>query len=555
VCSSDLALSAARNGMKTLLVEEGATLGGLFTLGMLNFLDMSYGPEGELLTQGIFMEFYQDMGNAFDVEQAKAWFLEKVRREKNLTLKLGVNVLGPIMEGRNTAGVTLLEDGQKTPYYALTVVDATVDADIAAQAGVPYTVGGEDYGERKEGMAVTLVFEVSGVQWNEVVEYLKEDGDEHTDADGVSAWGYGKEAAQYTPEDLQTQLRGPNLARQENGNVLINALLIFGVDGLDPESKAAGIERGLREIPRVIAFMRSHFAGFERAEFAGAASRLYVRETRHIQGEYRLSINDVMENTDHWDRVAHGSYPVDIQATGPDNVGHVLGWPSIYTIPFRCLVPLNAENLLVASRSASYDSLPHGSARVVPVGMAVGEAAGAAAAWSVQRQMSFREMSRSAEAMEWVQETLRNQGAYLKAYAPPRLEVMSHWAYDSVRVMRALGLAEGGYGNDYGLNREVSGTALRNRLNKTLRLIHERSGRLELRKIQAPERVTVKTILEKAAWGITGEEMAFEAAFQFLDAQGLLTEEFKAHVENWDDAPDLALLYVLLANVYEAYCP
>ncbi|MDR1204432.1 MAG: FAD-dependent oxidoreductase [Peptococcaceae bacterium] len=549
------ALSAARNGLKTLLVEEGEALGGLFTLGMLNFLDMSYGPEGELLTQGIFMEFYQDMGNAFDVEQAKAWFLKKAEQEKNLTLKLGAEVLGPVMEGKGVAGVVLLEEGRETPYYSLRVVDATVDADIAAQAGVPYTVGGEDYGERKEGMAVTLVFEVSGVNWDEVVRYLKADGNEGTDADGVSAWGYGKEAAQYEPADAQMQLRGPNLARQKNGNVLINALLIFGVDGLDPESKAAGIGRGLQEIPRIVMFMRERFAGFERAEFVGAASRLYVRETRHIQGEYRLNINDVMENADQWDRVAHGSYPVDIQATGPDNVGHVLGWPGIYSVPFRCLTPLEAENLLVVGRGASYDSLPHGSVRVVPVGMAVGEAAGAAAAWSVRERMSFREMTRSAEAMEWVQETLRDQGAYLTAYEPPRLEVMSHWAYDSVRVMRLLGLAEGGYGNDYGLDREVSGTALRNRLNKVLRLIHERSGRLELRKIQAPDAVTVKTILEKAAWGITGEEMDFEAAYAFLDSEGLLTEAFKAHVGNWEDAPDLALLYVLLAKVYETYCP
>jgi hypothetical protein len=547
------ALSAARNGMKTFLAEEGEALGGLFTLGMLNFLDMSYGPEGELLTQGIFMEFYQDMGNAFDVELAKAWFLKKVQGEKNLTLKLGVKFRGPVMEGQSVAGVVLEEDGQTRPYYSLTVIDATVDADIAAQAGVPYTVGGEDYGERKEGMAVTLVFEVSGIRWDEVVRHLKEDGNEGTDADEVSAWGYGKEAALYGPADAQTQLRGPNLARQENGNVLINALLIFGVDGLDPASRAAGIERGLQEIPRVVAFMRERFAGFEQAEFAGAASRLYVRETRHIQGEYRLNINDVMENQDQWDRVAHGSYPVDIQATGPDNAGHVLGWPSIYSVPFRCLVPLNADSLLVASRSASYDSLPHGSVRVVPVGMAVGEAAGVAAAWSVRRRMSFREMIGSGQAMEWVQETLRKQGAYLKAYDPPRLEVMSHWAYDSVRVMRTLGLAEGGYGNDYGLERKVSGTALRNRLNKVLRLIHERSGRLEPRKIQAPESVTVKTALENAAWGITGEEMGYEAAFRFLDSEGLLTGEFMAHMGDWEDEPDLALLYVLLANMYLTY--
>jgi thioredoxin reductase len=131
------ALSASRNGLKTLLVDERDALGGLFTLGMLNFLDMSYGPEGDILTGGIFTEFYRALGNAFDVEQAKSWFLEKVRREPNLTLKLNADILGPLTENQSVQGILLLEDALETPYYALRVVDATTDADIAAQAGVP----------------------------------------------------------------------------------------------------------------------------------------------------------------------------------------------------------------------------------------------------------------------------------------------------------------------------------------------------------------------------------------------------------------------------------
>ena len=73
------AVSAARNGMKTLLVEDDAALGGLMTLGRLNFIDMCHGRDGTLLTQGIFEEFYDAVGGtAFDVEQAKAVFLSMV---------------------------------------------------------------------------------------------------------------------------------------------------------------------------------------------------------------------------------------------------------------------------------------------------------------------------------------------------------------------------------------------------------------------------------------------------------------------------------------------
>ena len=94
-------------------------------------------------------------------------------------------------------------------------------------------------------MGVTLVFEVSGVNWERVIQYLKhEDNDPHTGADQVAAWGYGKEAEGYVPQDPQMRFRGPNLARQKNGNVLINALLIFGVDSLDPPQRQRVLPEG-----------------------------------------------------------------------------------------------------------------------------------------------------------------------------------------------------------------------------------------------------------------------------------------------------------------------
>ncbi len=99
-------------------------------------------------------------------------------------------------------------------------------------------------------------------------------------------------------------------------------------------------------------------------------------------------------------------------------------------------MPLKIDNLLVVGRSASYDSLAHGSARVIPVGMVTGEAAGVAAAYSINEKVSFREMTASREAIKWVQEKLKEQGAYLEDYISPRPLVMDHWAYPGVKVMR-----------------------------------------------------------------------------------------------------------------------
>ena len=182
------------------------------------------------------------------------------------------------------------------------------------------------------------------------------------------AWGYTEEGYGYEPQDKMMRLRGFNVARQDNGNVLINALIIFGVDVLDPESKAEGIARGQRELEYILPYIRENFAGFEKAQLAGTAEQLYVRESRHIIGEYQLTIDDVLENRDQWDKIAIGSYPVDVQPTATQRYGTVIGSPDRYAVPFRSLVPLAVDDLLVVGRSASYKSLAAGSARVIPLG-------------------------------------------------------------------------------------------------------------------------------------------------------------------------------------------
>ena len=236
------AVSAARNGMKTLLIEDDEALGGLMTLGMLNFIDMCHGRDGTLLTQGIFEEFYDAVGGtAFDVEHAKAVFLQMINDEPNITLKLGTTVTAPLIENGAITGVTVRENGQEQTYRSARVIDATVDADIAAASGVPYTFAGEDIGEKDRQMGVTLVFILNNVDWDAVIDYLENDGNAGTGADAKSAWGYTEEGYSYEPHDPMLRLRGFNAARQDNGDVLINALIIFGVDVLDAQSKAEGI--------------------------------------------------------------------------------------------------------------------------------------------------------------------------------------------------------------------------------------------------------------------------------------------------------------------------
>lgn len=554
------AVSAARNGMKTLLLEDDAALGGLMTLGELNFIDMCNGRDGTLLTQGIFEEFYDGVdGSAFDITEAKNFFLEMVTAEPLLTLRTNAKFMAPVMEDNKITGITVEENGAPVTYYGSRIIDATVDADVAAAAGVPYTYAGEDIGEIDRQMGVTLVFELSDVSWNKIFLYLNgqrlaasltKNGSADMGATNKMAWGYTEEGYGYEPQDPKMRLRGFNIARQENGNVLVNALIIFGVDPLSAESKAEGIARGQAELEYILPYVREHFKGFEKAQLVDTADQLYVRETRHILGEYQLTIDDVLENRDQWDKIAIGSYPVDVQPTLTQTYGTVVGFSDRYAIPFRCLVPLKVDNLLVVGRSASYKSLAAGSARVIPIGMAEGEAAGVAAAYSVNHQMDFRSMSTDKGAISTVQEQLKSQGAYLEDFEIHE-EFMDHWAYPGVKVLRALGLLDGGYSNDYRLDEPLGRWRYQNMINGVLKKAGIETDYIEVND-NPPNRQIIGTIAREMAkvQGVKYENN-YGVYMEALTESGIMTADLAAYFTDEEKNPQAAETVMLVANFYQ----
>ena len=543
------AVSSARSGLKTLLIEDDEALGGLMTLGKLNFIDICESRDGSILTQGLFMEFYDAVGGtAFDVETAKQFFYDWVVNEKNATLKLNTEFIKPVMDGDTIVGVVVEENGEQATYTASRIIDATVDADVAAAAGAPYTVAGEDIGEKERHMGVTLVFELSGVNWDKVVDYLENDDNEGTGATDKTAWGYTREGYAYEPKDDLMRLRGFNVARQDNGNVLVNALIIFDVDAMSEESKAQGIARAQKELEYIVPYVRENFIGFENVELAGTASQLYIRESRHIIGEYQLTIDDVLENRDQWDKIAIVAYPADIQPTAGQTYGTVIGSPDRYAIPFRSIVPLEVENMLVIGRSASYTSLAAGSARVIPVGMAEGEAAGVASAYSLNNAISFRDMSADEAAIADVQKTLKKQGAYLDDFEVHEA-FMEHWAYPGVKVIRSLGLLDGGYSNDYRLDEPMGKWRLQNMINNSLKKTGCDFALVE----DITDPVTNGNMIAVAARLADVEADSYTGQLSGLQEKGIVTEEILNHMGTEHEAPMAAEAIMIVANLYNYY--
>ena len=540
------AVTAARNGMKTLLVEDDEALGGLMTLGGLNFIDMCTGDDGTLLTRGTFLEFHDAVGGtAFDISKAKDVFLQMVRNEENLTLKLNAEFVEPVMKDETIVGLVIQQDGKRITCKAKYIIDATVDADVAAAAGAEYTYLGQDYGHTENVTGVTLVFEVAGVDWDAVSRYLNEDNNPNTGCTGKAAWGYNEESFAYVAQDSQTRLRGLNIALQDNGNVLINGFLIFGVEPLDEVSKEAGIARGKAELEYIIPYLQQNYIGFENAVLVDTASQLYVRESRHILGEYQLTLDDVMENRWFDDTIAIGSYPVDVPPNARRNVGIIVGAPDRYGVPFRCLVPQKIDGILVVGRSASYTSLAAGSARVIPLGMAEGDAAGVAAAYAKNNHMTFREISRNVEAVTAIQQSLKEQGAYLEKWEPIVMDVEKHWAYEGVKTLRNMGLVYGSYENDYRLEEPITVAEVDN-------LLEGLAGNNLTDVWPDSVNATVQDILDASMKFVTSaNETQGKTAREWLIEADILTEQLQPYFEDGKKVPNRAEVIMLLANVRE----
>lgn len=554
------AVSAARNGMKTLLLSKDSTPGGLYTLGALNFIDVPETRDGTTLVGGIYEEFVNAVGGSgFDIVNAANVFQDMLTSEDNITVRYNAEFQAPVMNGTTITGVTVLEDGQEVTYNAPYVIDATQDGDVAAAAGAPYTYAGEDIGERDREMGVTLVFRLSGVNWDSMTRYLTikrgigELFNKSTSmgVSGNTAWGFSDEGYAYEPKDSAMRLRGFNMARQDNGDVLVNALLIFDVDPLDEESREEGIERAKAELENIIPYLQDEFWGFSDCQLVGTADDLYVRESRHITCEYNLTIDDVLENRWQDDAICVTSYPVDVQPTKTQTYGTVVGYPDQYAIGYKSLVPQDVDGLLVVGRSAGYTSLAAGSARIVPTGMACGEAAGVAVAVAKSLDKTPRDLVDNSAAISMIQDLLVDQGAKLD-HTQTHEDVMDHWAYPGVKVLRSLGVLDGGYDNNYYLDDDITMNRYQNMVNNAVK----KAGFELSDKIYVNENVPARQIIgtmARACIEIEGAEKLADDNDVYLQAlkdRGIMTDELESYFSDMEATPNAGAVTMLTARFY-----
>ncbi|MBM7551680.1 FAD-dependent oxidoreductase [Thalassobacillus pellis] len=529
------AVSAARNGSKTLLVAKRDGLGGLMTYGMLNYIDMVYGIDNKKAIGGIFAEWHKMVGgkDAFAIDKGKQAFLDLVLAEENLTLMLETDLKDAIVEeGKVASGAVLERNGETFKVTGNKIIDATQSANYAVMAGAPYYKGGGDLNMPDRKMAVTLMIHLKGIDWDGIRKAAKNEVLGPAGLNETVAWGFGELHYAYKPVEKNTRLRGLNIARIQKDDgpdqFYINALQIFGVDGTNQEDIEKALAKGERETKHIVDFLRKNLPGFKNAEIASIPDELYIRETRHIKSEYMLQMSDVWTNSDFWDGIAYGGYPVDVQATSINDYGQVVASPTQYSIPFRSTVPLEVENLLVVSRSAGYSSLAAGSARIIPTGMAVGEAGGVAAALANEHNVTFREMSENEGLVGRMRNQLMEQGAKVKHF-DIGYPYEGKWYDESLQFLLNYGLIAGGYDN----NLHVEENLDRNHMRKVLQNGLYRGNMEAYKKYAQPLKDNLP------ANGSNGKVFTRDGLASYL-IKTFTGKEPSAHP--WDQALDLGLI-------------
>ncbi len=400
------ALAAAEDGLRVGLIESRSFVGGNMTIGLpvLGFL----GQKGNQIIDGLPQKFIERLRKERDGASEHrpcplhmGITLVEPEAVKTVALEMlteaGVDVLfytffaGVLMEGDRIGGVITESKSGRSAIVAKVVIDCTGDADVAYRAGVPTEKGNANGGMQPP----TLMFCLGGVDTDKLRLSIATGSRTYlTDFIPADYFGQNHQFIVVGLRELMAQaqkergLQIPNertiiITGLKKGEVWINMTRVKGVDGTSARSLTEGEIEGRAQIDDIVTYLVNYVPGFENAYFTKTAPFIGIRETRRIVGKYVMTQEDVLACRHFDDAIAVASYPIDIHRPADD--GCTLIWcGDCYDIPYRSLVPLEVNNLLVAGRSISATHEAMGAIRVMATCMAMGEAAGRAAKISVR---------------------------------------------------------------------------------------------------------------------------------------------------------------------------
>lgn len=430
------AIAAARQGVKTIIFEQNGFCGGMATAGLVGPFMTCYDSTGEnMIIRGLFEEIVEKMvkrgfavhprdvfgGTAFtswikvghdhvtpfEAEGLKL-ILDEMLLEAGVEVRYHTVFLNPVLQGDNIVGVTVTSKSGTETVESSVVIDCTGDGDVAARCGVPFEYGNEELGLIQPA---TMFFHISNVDSDRLEEDIQANLNNFYRKDGVNYrslhWRVS-EARKNGDWSLDRVSIGI-FRKPKKDEWCVNTSRIMGVDSTDVKSLTQAELEGRRQADEIFRFLKKYVPGCEDARLTATASYVGIRESRHIKGQYRLSADDLLNARVPSDSVFVAANSVDVHGRfGPKSNEYIPISGKYYGVPYRSLVPQKINGLLVAGRALSADSTAAGAVRVMPPCMAMGQAAGTAAALAVKNATAVRTMD-----IDILRYELRKNGVYL----------------------------------------------------------------------------------------------------------------------------------------------
>lgn len=441
-------IAAAQTGAKTLLVERYGFFGGTPTNVSVGPMSTFYFGDEQVI-EGIPQKFvdrmvaaggatgHLKMTNTFGSGSYVCLYNREVYKwiTLQMVLEAGVEILfhsqfvDAIVENGRICGIVVANKSGLQTYTAQVIIDATGDGDVAAAANSRFVVGRlKDHTLQP----ATLMFEMANVDTDKVKRYMDENPNEFEWASEIVA------LHSFDPNLQQEHYVGQgfrNLVKQgfNSGDLYLgrdtilffttvhpgvlhfNSTRVINLDGTKVKDLTRGEIDARKQVMSLSSFLIKNVPGFQKAYLSHTGAQIGIRETRHILGEYVLTEKDIISGQKFVDVVCRGCFPIDIHNTKGKRTtyreiatgrGSWVDLEDSYDVPYRCLIPMGVEYLIVAGRAISATHEATGSSRTQGCVMGVGQAAGTAAALSVLHKTSPRQLN-----IQLLQKRLESDGA------------------------------------------------------------------------------------------------------------------------------------------------
>jgi hypothetical protein len=387
------AISAARAGAATQLIDVAGCLGGVWTAGLLTKILDSENKTGimqEILTAMIERGdpiARKTSGSTYDPELMKL-VLEELCVAAGVRIQLHTRLVGAVTNSQNrlAAIVTESKSGRQA-WTAERFIDCTGDGDLAAQAGCQFDVG---IGSDCTCQPMSLMALIAGLSPPEVAQYSR-------DLAGPEA----KSGLHQLMNEagINHSYNSPTLRHLHSGIFSLMTNHEYGVSAFDAAQVTEATIRSRAEVHEIVRGLRKLGGPWKEMSIVATAEQIGIREGRRIRGRYTITGDDIVAGMRHQDAVCRARFGFDVHNIFQDGTNPVdvkrfrTAGSKPYDIPLPALIAADVDGLMMAGRCISGDFLAHSSYRVTGNAVPMGEAAGLASAVSIKKGVMPHELS------------------------------------------------------------------------------------------------------------------------------------------------------------------